>query len=576
MTRFYRRFSLTFVRLVWPLAMSLAVIHLPVNAAFPRPATGKKGMVASAHRLATEAGIRILKKGGNAIDAAVATAFAISVTLPYSAGIGGGGFLLLHDGKRGVVRSLDFRERAPLAAHRDMFLDAKGRVSPGASTDGYLSAGVPGTVAGLYEVHRKYGTLPWKTVMEPSIRLAYDGFLVSELYAGYVNWRKDVLLKHAASRAIFTRDGMPLQAGDLLVQRDLAATLARIASDWRDFYDGETANQIAKDMTKNGGLITAHDLKSYKPTWRKPVCGKYQDYDICSMPPPSSGGVHLVQMLNMLSSTNLREKGWHAPETLHVIAESMRIAYADRATHLGDPAFTPVPVNALTSTEYATDRYGEINLKNATPSQKVQAASPTDLKRYESPDTSHLTVVDKHQNVVSLTFTVNYGFGSGVVVPGTGVLLNDEMDDFSVSPGEPNAYGLIGGEANAVAPTKIPLSSMSPTIVKKDGRFRFATGSPGGSTIITTVLQVVINIVDYDMNAAEAVAAPRFHHQWLPDALRMEAFGFDPATKAFLKDRGHIIEEKKSWGNASAIMLRDDGILEGAADPRGEGSAQGH
>jgi gamma-glutamyltranspeptidase/glutathione hydrolase len=553
--------------------LGCVMCHLPAGAAFPRPAVGKTGMVASPHRLATDAGIAILKKGGNAVDAAVATAFAVSVTLPYSAGIGGGGFLLLHDGKRGIVRSLDFRERAPLAAHRDMFLAADGSVLPGGSIDGYLSVGVPGTVAGLYEVHRKYGSLPWKDVVEPAIRLAYDGFLVSELYAGYVLWRKELLLKHAASSDVFTRNGEPLQKGDLLVQRDLAATLGRIAQDWRDFYEGKTAFMIVQDMAQNGGLITAEDLKAYRP---KPICGKYQGYDVCSMPPPSSGGVHLVQMLNMLSFTSLREKGWHAPEMLHVVTETMRIAYADRATHLGDPAFSPVPVKSLTSLGYAKKRFAEINMENARSSEDVQAASSTDLKRYESPDTSHLTVVDKEKNVVSLTFTVNYGFGSGVVVPGTGVLLNDEMDDFSVSPGEPNAYGLVGGEANAISPTKIPLSSMSPTIVKKDGKFRFATGSPGGSTIITTALQVVINIVDYDMNAAEAVAAPRFHHQWLPDKMRMESFGFDPTTKSWLEKRGHTIEEKESWGNASAILLRDDGTLEGAADPRGEGTAAGY
>lgn len=546
-----------------------------VRAAFPRPATSEKGMVASAHALASESGVQILKRGGNAIDAAVATAFAISVTLPYSAGIGGGGFLLLHDGKRGAVRSLDFRERAPLAAHRDMFLDEKGAVRPKASTDGYLSVGVPGTVAGLYEVHRKYGVLPWPDVVAPAIRLAHDGFRVSELYAKYVEWRKDILLKHPASAEVFTRKGAPLKKGDLLIQRDLAATLSRIASNWRDFYEGETATLIVNDMAKNGGLITADDLKTYKPTWRKPVCGNYRGHDICSMPPPSSGGVHLVQMLNMLSHHPLRESGWHSPESLHLFVESMRIAYADRATHLGDPAFTQVPIQALTSSAYAKKRFAEIDQNGARRSTEVLAAPDGDLKRYESPDTSHLTVVDHEQNVVSLTFTVNYGFGSGVVVPGTGVLLNDEMDDFSVSPGTPNAYGLVGGEANAVAPAKIPLSSMTPTIVKKNGQFQFATGSPGGSTIITTVLQVVVHIIDYDMNAAQAVAAPRFHHQWLPDTVRLEKYGFDPATKKWLSERGHHLEERDGWGNASVIIRRESGVLEGAADPRGEGSAVG-
>ncbi len=551
----------------------------PAEAAFPRPAVGNKAMVASAHGEATDAGIAVLRRGGNAVDAAVATAFAVSVTLPYSAGIGGGGFALVREGKSGDISALDFRERAPLAASRDMYLDDQGQVRPGASVDGYLSVGVPGTVSGLYALHKKHGRLPWKDVVEPAIRLAQDGFLVSELYAKFFAWRRELLMQHPASRKVFTRDGEhPYAAGELFIQRDLARTLRRIQKDPNDFYRGEIAQAIVADMEKNGGLVTAQDLLAYQPTWREAVCGPYRGYDVCSMPPPSAGGVHIVQILNLVEPTDLSALGWHHPDALHLLIESMRIAYADRATHLGDPAFTKVPVKELTSRAYADKRRAEIDMKKARPSTEVKAADEATLATLakESHDTSHLTCADADGNVVSLTFTVNYGFGSGVVVPGTGILLNDEMDDFSAAPGVPNAYGLIGAEANAIAPAKIPLSSMSPTIVEKDGVFVFATGSPGGSTIITTSLQVSMHIIDYGMNAAEAVAAPRLHHQWTPDKVRLEALGFDASTIEELERRGHTVESTRGWGNASAVVRRADGSLEGAADPRGEGTARGY
>ncbi len=550
----------------------------PTFAAFLQPLTTKKGMVVSAHPLASQAGLDILRQGGNAVDAAVATTFAISVVEPFSAGIGGGGFLLLHQANKPEMKALDFRERAPLKATKNMYLDAQGKVRPNVSIDGYLSVGVPGTVAGLYQVHRQHGKLPWAELVAPSIKYAQEGFIVSERFVGAVESRKKPILSNAASRQVFTRNGTMYAAGDKLIQRDLAKTLQQIATDPQSFYTGNIARAIASDMARNGGLITLEDLKTYKPIWRTPVCGTFRQARICSMPPPSSGGVHLLQILNLIGDTDFKAKGWHNPDALHLMVEAMRIAYADRSEYLGDPDFVKVPVQQLISREYAAKRRQEIRA-NATPSTQVKPVDKATLERFtkaESPDTSHLTVVDEQRNAVSLTFTVNYGFGSGVVTPGTGILLNDEMDDFAAAPGVPNAYGLLGGDANAIAPRKTPLSSMTPTIVTQNNRLKMATGAPGGSTIITTVLQVILNVLAYDMNAGEAVSAPRIHHQWLPDELRIQPFGLDTATIAELKRRGHKVEQRSPWGNANAIVVTPDNKLEGAADPRGEGSPSGY
>jgi gamma-glutamyltranspeptidase/glutathione hydrolase len=536
------------------------------------------GMVASAHPLASQAGLSMLKQGGNAIDAAVATTFAISVVEPFSAGIGGGGFMLMYQAKTNETKALDFREKAPLKATRTMYLDAQGKVRPKASTDGHLAVAVPGTVAGMYEVHRKYGRLPWKTVIAPAIAIAESGFPVSKGLADASKERSDILGKNADARRLFTHDGKPLQVGDRLIQKELAATLRSISDNPNAFYTGKTASAIAQDMAANGGLITLEDLKQYHPTWRDPVCGNFQKAKICSMPPPSSGGVHLLEILNLIGTTDLKTLGWHSPDALHLLTESMRIAYADRATYLGDPAFVKVPVAALTSQKYAQIRRQGINPKKATPSAQVKAGDPKLIQQLsrESNETSHLTVVDSDRNAVSLTFTVNLRFGAGVVAKGTGILLNNEMDDFAIAPNTPNAFGLVGGDANAIAPGKIPLSSMTPTIVTENGRLRMTAGAPGGSTIITTVLQVVLNVLTYDMSARKAVAAPRIHHQWLPDKLQIERWGFDPLTIDELRRRGHQIDESRpSWGNAMAIVVQPDGSLEGAADPRGEGTASG-
>lgn len=553
------------------------------QAAFVLPERSKKGMVVSAHPKASEAGLSMLRRGGNAVDAAVATAFAISVVEPFAAGIGGGGFLLLHQAQTGEMKALDFRERAPLRATRDMYLDEQGHVRPKASVNGYLAVGVPGTVAGLYEVHRRYGKLSWQEVLKPAIHLAKDGFVVSSVvpwrFAQASLTRKDAILSNPAARQIFTRKGSLYGPGDRLVQRDLARSLQAIAIDPQSFYTGEIARAIAADMASNGGLITLKDLKSYKPIWRTPLCGTFRKARICSMPPPSSGGVHLLQMLNIIGDTDLKSRGWHHPDVLHLLIEAMRIAYADRSEYLGDPDFVKVPVKQLTSRAYAAKRRQEIQMKRARSSSEVKPVNKQTLQRYtkanESPDTSHLTVVDEQRNAISLTFTINLGFGSGVVASGTGILLNNEMDDFAAAPGVPNAFGVVGNDANAIAPRKTPLSSMTPTIVTENGRLRMATGSPGGSTIITTVLQVILNVLEYNMDAGAAVSASRIHHQWLPDQLSVEPWGLDAVTLAELRRRGHKIEEQSPWGNANAIVVTPEGKLEGAADPRGEGSPRG-
>ena len=562
-----------------PLTLSAIALLLTTGsatAAFISPTRSQDGMVVSAHPLATDAGVDMLEAGGNAVDAAVATALVISVVEPFSAGIGGGGFLLHLDAASGEVRALDFRERAPQAASRDMYLDDSGEVKSRASLDGHLAVGVPGTVAGLAEIHRDRGSLEWTEVVAPAIALAQDGFPVGDRFVGAVERRWEVLSQNPAAMEAFTNDGTPLELGDLLVQPDLAETLEVVAIDPQQFYEGDIAEAIAADMAAHNGLVTTADLAQYEPYWREPVCGPFREAMVCSMPPPSSGGVHLLQLLNLIGKRDLAAAGWHDADSLHLAIESMRIAYADRATHLGDPDFYDVPVEELIDSDYADLRRAEIDREQARVSEDVVAADTETLSVIrESEDTSHVTVVDSDRNAVSLTFTVNGGFGAAVVAEGTGILLNNEMDDFAAAPGVPNLFGLVGGEANAIAPGKTPLSSMAPTIVTENGQLRLATGSPGGSTIITTVLQIVLNVVEYGMDAGEAVSAPRLHHQWLPDVVRVEEWGFDAATLRNLENRGHELEMAEGWGNAGAIVVTPDGWLEGAADPRGEGTAGG-
>ncbi|MDB9456362.1 gamma-glutamyltransferase [Dolichospermum circinale CS-534/05] len=561
--------------------ISLAAIltSQAVSATITPPLRSKRGMVVSASSLASEAGLLMLKKGGNAVDAAVATTFAISVVEPFSAGIGGGGFLLFHSQKTGEIKALDFRERAPIKATKNMYLDAKGKVRPGASITGYLAVATPGTVAGMYEVHRRYGKLPWREVMKPGIALAKNGFIISDRVA----WRsspayeirKQAILKNPAAKKIFTRNGEYYQPGEKLIQTDLAKTLEAISENPQSFYRGKIAEIIASDMKKNGGLITIEDLKQYQAIWRNPVCGNFRKSKICSMPPPSSGGVHLLQMLNMIGDTDLKSWGWHHPDAIHLIIEIMKIAYSDRAEYLGDPDFVKVPISQLISPAYAQKRRQEINMKMATPSTAIKPEIKT-LKNHESTETSHLNVVDADRNAVSLTFTINLGFGAGIVTPGTGIVLNNEMDDFAVAPGVPNAFGLVGKEANSIAPKKTPLSSMTPTIITENNRLRMVVGASGGSTIITQVLQIILNVLESKMDVGTAIFVPRIHHQWLPDELRVEAWGLDALTAEDLRRRGHKIRETRPWGNANAITVTEDDTLEAAADPRGDGSPKGY
>jgi gamma-glutamyltranspeptidase/glutathione hydrolase len=560
------------------ISLSILLYSQVAAATISLPLRSKKGMVVSAHPLATTAGISILKKGGNAVDAAVATTFAISVVEPFSAGIGGGGFLLFHSEKTGEIKALDFRERAPIKATRNMYLDAQGKVIPGASITGYLAVATPGTVAGMYEVQRRYGKLSWQEVLQPAIALAENGYIINaQGYTRSLNLyatRKQAILDNPAMRDIFTRNGEFYQPGEKLIQRDLAKTLTAISQNPQSFYTGNIAQAIAADMAKNGGLITLEDLKTYKPIWRTPVCGNFQQAKICSMPPPSSGGVHLLEMLNIIGDADLKTWGWHHPKALHLLAEAMKIAYSDRSEYLGDPDFVKVPVQQLISPAYAQKRRQEIHPYLAKPAAEIKPG----LGKNQNPErleTSHLTVVDEQRNAVSLTFTINLGFGAAVVTPGTGIILNNEMDDFSAAPGVPNAFGLVGNGANSIAPRKTPLSSMTPTIVTENGHLRMAVGAPGGSTIITQVLQVIINVLTYKMDAGAAVSVPRIHHQWLPDELRVEYWGLDALTLQDLRRRGHKIKQTSPWGNANAIVVREDNSLEGAADPRGEGVANG-
>ena len=530
------------------------------------PQLGPSGMVASQNHQSSDVGAEILAAGGNAVDAAVAVGFSLAVTLPRAGNLGGGGFMLIHDAASGKSVAIDYREMAPIRATRDMYLDEKGNAVSELSRSTHLAAGVPGTVAGLYQAHAMLGRLPWKRLLEPAIRQAREGVVVSYDLAGLLKLRREHMCRSEAScRYFYRKDGTPYEPGDLLVQRDLADTLERIAlhgSD--DFYKGKTAALIAAEMKRAGGLVDEASLLAYTPVVREPVVGNYRGYDILTMPPPSSGGVHVIQMLNILENFPVREIGAGAADNVHLLAEVARLAYADRSEHLGDPDYYDVPVAWLTSKDYAKELASSIDMARARPSDDVApgvAAAP------ESPDTTHYSVIDDRGMVVATTTTLNFSFGSGISVPGAGFLLNNEMDDFVAKPGVPNAFGLLGGEANSIAAGKRPLSSMTPTIVLDKGEPWFGTGSPGGSRIITSVLQMIVNVVDHQMNLAEATAAPRMHHQWRPDVLQLES-GFSPDTIRLLRERGHEVQEARySMGSLQSVGFRD-GVYRGASDPR--------
>lgn len=529
------------------------------------PVRATQGMVASVDAMATQVGVDILKQGGNAVDAAVAVGYALAVTHPQAGNLGGGGFMLLRT-KDGATTAIDFREMAPAGATRDMFLDEQGNPDSKKSLTSPLASGTPGTVAGLSLALEKYGSLPLNSVVRPAIKLAQEGFIVNDALADDLKtYGSEVLPHHENSKAIFWKDGEPLKKGDKLVQQDLANSLTMIAENGPDaFYKGEIARQIAQQMQQNGGLITTDDLAAYQAVERTPVSGEYRGYQIFSMPPPSSGGIHIVQILNILENFDMKKYGFGSADAIQIMAEAEKYAYADRSEYLGDPDFVNVPWQALTSKAYAKSIAGQIDINKAKPSSEIR---PGKLAPYESDQTTHFSVVDKDGNAVAVTYTLNTTFGTGIVAGNTGILLNNQMDDFSAKPGVPNVYGLVGGEANAVGPKKRPLSSMSPTIVVKDGKTWLVTGSPGGSRIITTVLQMVVNTIDFGMNVAEATNAPRFHHQWLPDELRVEK-GFSPDTLKFLEQKGQKVALKEAMGSTQSIMVGPDGELYGASDPR--------
>lgn len=529
------------------------------------PVQGKDGMVVTSHFLATESALDVLKNGGNAIDAAVTAAFSLAVTQPRSGNIGGGGFMLISSEKKDEVVAIDYREKAPSKATVDMFLDEKGDADSDKSRFSHLAAGVPGTVAGLAMALEQYGTISLKDAMTPAIKLAEEGFVVTPRFSKGLKDREDRLKKWESSNKIFYKaDGGYYEPGELFVQKELAATLKRIAEvGAKEFYTGKTAELLVAEMAKHGGLISMEDMKNYTPVIRKPVHGNYRGFDIYSMSPPSSGGAHVVQILNILEGYPIPEYGHNSSITIHLMAEAMKRAYADRSLYLGDEDFVKVPLKGLTSKKYAAAIREDIDPYRAMPSKMIVPGKPIP---YESNETTHFSIVDKFGNAVSNTYTINFSYGSGIVVEGAGFLLNNEMDDFSAKPGVPNAYGLIGGEANKVEPNKRMLSSMSPTIVKQNGKNFLVTGSPGGSRIITTTLQVIMNVVDHGLNIQSAVAAPRIHHQWLPDEIRIEE-GLSPDTIDALKQKGHEVKQKSSMGAIQSIMIKD-GMMYGGADPR--------
>ncbi|MDA7796941.1 gamma-glutamyltransferase [Gammaproteobacteria bacterium] len=493
---------------------SQAIVH---------PEIGANGMVVTQHYLATDVGHAILQKGGNAYDASIAVAFALAVVLPRAGNIGGGGFMLMHDGVTNKNYSIDYREIAPAKATKDMYLNTDGSVDRKRSTQGALAIGVPGTVYGMWEVHQKFGSLPWKELIKPAIDLASNGFKVSPFMADALNGRYKKLGQFKNFKKIFYAE-YPVIMNSRLVQPELARTLKIIATKGvAGFYEGEIATLIADYMKKNNGLITKSDLANYRPVWREPIQGSYRDFQILTMPPPSSGGIHIIQMLNILEHYDLVSMGHNSPRYAALLTEVMKYAYADRSKYLGDPDFFDVPVNQLISKAYAKNIHQLITLDKITPSADIL---PGNALPHESLDTTHFSVADKDGNVVSNTYTLNSGFGSGVVINGTGVLMNNEMDDFVSSPGVPNQFGLVGGEANKIEPFKRPLSSMTPTIVFHDSKPIIATGSPGGSRIITAVLQFLLNTLDFKMEISDATVVPRIHHQWKPDVLMLEK-GFD-------------------------------------------------
>lgn len=532
----------------------------------------KNGMVVSAHPLASKVGTDVLKKGGNAVDAAIAVQFSLSVVLPIAGNIGGGGFMV-YRGADGTYDALDYREKAPGKAFKDMYLDADGVPITDLSLFGQLAAGVPGTVDGMVKAHEKYGKLNWEELIQPAIILAENGFPVTEAQANELNYSYDRFHKQNPEGTAFTsRKNWKL--GDLLIQKELAETLKLIQKKGRKgFYEGKTAQLIVDEMKSGNGLISLEDLKNYKAVWRTPVFGTYKNYKIISMPPPSSGGIALISLLNSVENYPLKKWGFQQDSTVQVMVEAERRVYADRAKHLGDPDFYHVPTYELLQKESAAKRMKSMSFEHATASSTIYASSfsPT-----EKEETTHYSIVDKDGNSVSVTTTLNGGFGSFVVVKGAGFILNNEMDDFSVKPGAPNMYGLVGGEANAIQANKRMLSSMTPTILEKDGALFMVVGTPGGSTIITSVFQTILNVIEFDQSMQEAVSAPRFHHQWLPDEVFVEKNAITEETRKILTDKNYKLTERSPYGRVDGILVKNNGELVGGADPRGDDFVSGY
>jgi gamma-glutamyltranspeptidase/glutathione hydrolase len=535
-----------------------------------KKAIADKGMVVSGHPLASQVGLQILKDGGNAVDAAIAVQLALAVVYPRAGNIGGGGFMIYRGGN-GEINALDYREKAPAAANRNMYLDQKGNPTR-QSIEGHLASGVPGTIDGLFTAHAKYGHLPFIKLIQPAIKLADEGFEITQDEAGRLNTNKPLFTKFNTSNAFIKTEAWKQR--DILIQKELAWTLTQIKEKGRSgFYEGPVADKIIAEMKQGGGIITYDDLVSYHSKWRKPITSLYKDYKIISMPPPSSGGIALAQLLKMVEPYPLKDWGFMDPRSVHLMAEAERRVYADRSQYLGDDDFYPVPIDSLLDPKYVKFRMKDFDPGQATKSNSIYAGNfKLALEHFE---TTHISVVDKDGNAVAVTYTLNGNFGSKVVVDGAGFFLNNEMDDFSSKPGVPNMFGLIGAEANSIAPGKRMLSSMTPTIVEKNGHLSMVIGSPGGSTIITSVFQVFLDVAEWNMTMSEAVAANRFHHQWLPDEIMMETKTFNSNVQAKLISMGHSLRDIKYIGLVDAIMKRPDGKLEGGADPRGDDDAEG-
>ncbi len=558
--------------LLWSIASCTAQTYVPFPYTIEKDVSAKKGAVVTAHPLATKIGLDILRRGGTAADAAVAVQLALAVVYPQAGNLGGGGFLIYRKAETGETTALDFREKAPAAATETMFQDSARNVLPNKSRYGVFAAGVPGTVDGLIETHKRFGRLPWPDLVAPAILLAEKGYQITEREAKQLNDEKFTFLRNNRLTPPFVKVE-PWVAGDWLIQKDLAATLWRISNEGRKgFYEGLTAEMIVQEMARKDGPMTTEDLKNYRSVWRKPLEFDWRGLHIIGMPPPSSGGILLQQMLGMLGDADLRADSFHSAAAVHRMAEVERRAFADRSEHLGDPDFWAVPQAGLVHPDYLKSRMADFSPEKATPSKGLRAGAP----KKNSEETTHISIVDVEGNAAAVTTTLNDSYGSRVVVHGAGFILNNEMDDFSAKPGAPNMYGAVGGPANAVAPGKRPLSSMTPTIVLRDGQLSLVVGTPGGTTIPTSVFQVLLNVYEFGIPLPQAVHAKRFHHQWDPDVIQIEEGALPADVLEKLQSMGHGIKVRTPIGRVEAIQRLPDGRLRAVADDRGDDAAGGY